>query len=316
MEVDIIKKSMPATAFVSSVALQRRRICRFFSVNVTADRNFFITLRQNLFNELIIKIFIAMNKIEKFKFQYLSNVEFTLAVPQIIVIADRYSVVPQQLGKRLDTLKAFLPELDKIEAQERRWRDAKTLDENERSRDAYVNTLIRTERTYSRVTVPEYGDASKKLTALFDKHGRDIADDRNTAETQRIYNLVEDIERAPGMLDALAVFALIPVYNAMKEANAHYDELWQRRNRELSEVEHVDSKAIRLSCVRAINALYEGIEYWAAESDDLAWSQLVTELSQLGSYYDRQIKARITRRKNKENTEKEPLIEPQSQSHP
>jgi hypothetical protein len=253
-----------------------------------------------------------MRRIEKFHFQSLSNVEFTLLVPYIIVIADRYLIVSRQLGKRLDALKAFLPELDRIEAQERGWRDAKALDGNERARDAYVNTLIRTERTYSRVTVPEYGEASKKLTALFDKHGRDIADDRNTAETQRIYNLVEDIERTPGMLDALAVFALIPVYSAMKEANALFDELWQRRNKDLSEVEHVDSKAIRSACVKAINALYEGIEYWAAESDDPAWSQLITELSQLGSYYDRQIKARITRRKNRENNEKEPLIEPQS----
>jgi hypothetical protein len=226
---------------------------------------------------------------------------------------DKYSVVPQQLGRRLEALKAFKPELKKIEAQEHRWRDAKTLDDHERSRDAYVNTLIRTERTYSRVTIPAYEEASKKLTALFDKHGRDIADDRNTAETQRIYNLVEDVERTSGMLEALDVFALTPVFNAMKETNALFDELWQRRNKELSEVEHVDSKAIRSDCVKAINALYEGIEYWAAESDDPAWSQLIAELSQLGSYYDRQIKARITRRKNKKNNEEEePLIKPQS----
>jgi hypothetical protein len=253
-----------------------------------------------------------MKRIERFHFQSLSNVEFTLLVPHIVTVAEKYPVVPQRLEKRLDALKAFLPELDRMEVQERRWRDAKTLDENERSRDAYLNTLIRTERTYSRVTFPEYEEASIKLTALFDKHGRDIAEDRNTAETQRIYNLVKDIERTPGMLDAMAVFALIPVYGAMKEANAHYDELWQRRNSELGEVGHVDSKAIRSACVKAINALYEGIEYWAAESDDPAWSQLVTELSLMGDYYDRQIKARITRRKNKENTEKEPLIEPQS----
>jgi hypothetical protein len=237
-------------------------------------------------------------------------------VPYIIAIADRYPGLIQQLGKRPDALKAFLPELGKIEAQERGWHDAKTLDSHERSRDVYVNTMIRIERAYSRVPIPDYEEASKKLTALFDKHGRDIADDRNTAETQRIYNLVEDIERTPGMLDVLAFFALLPVYNAMKESNSLFDELWQRRNRELSEVEHVDSKAIRSDCIKAINALYEGIEYQAAESDDPAWSQLIAELSQLGSYYDRQIKARITRRKNKETAEDEPLITPQSQSQP
>jgi hypothetical protein len=257
----------------------------------------------------------AMNKIERFRFQSLNNVEFTLVVPHIVTVAGRYPVVHQRLDRRFLVLDAFRPELKKIEAQERKWRDAKTLGELEHSRDAYVNTLIRTERTYSQVVIPDYEEASKKLTALFDKHGRDIAGDRNTAETQRIYNLVEEIERTPDMLDALAVLALTPVYKAMKEANRSFDELWQRRNKELSEVEYVDSKTVRTDCVKAINALYEGIEYWAAENDDPSWIQLIAELSQLGGYYSRQIKAREIRRENREhkdNRADEPLITPLS----
>jgi hypothetical protein len=161
------------------------------------------------------------------------------------------------------------------------------------------------------VAVPGLEEASQKFTALFDKHGRDIAGDRNVAETQRIYNLVEDIERTPGMPEALAAFALTPVFNAMKEANARFDELWLQRNKELGEMEHVDSKTIRKECVKAVHDLYEGIEYWANESDDVQWAQLAAELSQLGSYYAQQIKARITRRKNKEDIADESLITPQ-----
>jgi hypothetical protein len=258
-----------------------------------------------------------MVRIEKFRFQSLNNVEFTLVVPHIITIADGYPVVHQQLERRFQTVGAFGPELKKIEAQERKWRDAKTLGELERSRDTYVSTLIRTERMYAQIVIPDYDEASKKLTALFDKHGRDIANDRNTAETQRIYNLVEEIERTPEILDALAVLALTPIYKAMKEANRSFDELWQRRNKELSEVEDVDSKMIRTDCVKVISALYEGIEYWVAEDDDPAWKQLVAELSQLGSYYSRQIKARETRRRNRDNKDNntdEPLITSSSQS--
>jgi hypothetical protein len=255
-----------------------------------------------------------MKKIVRFRFQSLNNVEFTLVVPHIISIAEKYPVVQQQLLNRFGRLNAFLPELDKMEAQERKWHDAKTRDGYERSRDAYVNTLIRTEHTYSRVAIPGFEDASEKLTALFDKHGRDIAYDRNTAETQRIYNLVEDIERTPGMLDILASLALMPAYNAMKEANTRFDELWQLRNKELSEVEYVDGKAIRAECVKAINAFYEGVEYWDSESGNSQWTQLIAELSQLGSYYDQQIKARITRRKNKKNSDDEPLIDLKTES--
>ncbi|MDR2292967.1 MAG: DUF6261 family protein [Prevotellaceae bacterium] len=249
-------------------------------------------------------------KIERFRFDELKNAEFTLVVPHIVNIVEKYPIALQQLPKRIAALKAFLPELDKIEAQERKWRDAQQLDEYERLRDAYVNTLIRTERTYARVAIPGYEEASKKLTALFDKHGRDIADDRNTAETQRLYNLVEDIERTDGMLNILNVFALTPVYTAMKDANIYFDKLWQLRNTELSEVEHIDTKAIRAACVKAINALYEGIEYWAAESENAEWKPLIDEISKLSAYYKQQIKARITRRKNKENTDSEPTIKP------
>jgi hypothetical protein len=83
-----------------------------------------------------------MKKIETFRFQSLKNVEFTLAVPHIVGIVGRYPCVRWQLEKRLETLEAFLPDLDRIEAQERRWREAEALDEDERLRDAYVKTLI------------------------------------------------------------------------------------------------------------------------------------------------------------------------------
>jgi hypothetical protein len=255
-----------------------------------------------------------IQKIERFKFNGLKNMEFTLVVPHILSIVESSPVAPQ-LSRRLNAVKTFLPDLDRIEAQERKWHEAGQLNEAELARDGYVNTLIRTERTYSRVAVPGYGETSKQLTALFDKHGRDIATDSNIAETQRIYNLVEDIERTPGMLNALGELALIPAYEAMKQSNIRFDELWQRRNRELGESERVDSKAIRSHCIKAIHALYEGIEYLASESDDPAWTQLIRTLSQLGSYYKQQLKARITRRKNKTTSEDEPLIRPQTEQN-
>jgi hypothetical protein len=255
-----------------------------------------------------------IQKIERFRFDGLKNMEFTLVVPHILSIVEP-SPVASQTGRRLIEVKAFLPDLDRIEAQERRWREAGQLNEAERARDEYVNTLIRTERTYSRVVVPGYEEASKRLTALFDKHGRDIATDTNIAETQRIYNLVEDIERTPDLLETLATLALMPVFEAMKHANSQFDALWQQRNRELSESERVDSKAIRANCVKALNALYEGIEYLASESDDPAWTQLIRTLSRLGSYYKQQLKARIARRKNKTTSEDEPLIRPQTEQN-
>jgi hypothetical protein len=249
-------------------------------------------------------------RITRFRFEDLRNAEFTRAVPHIVAIIEQ-SPVASRLGKRLKELISYLPDLEKIEVQERKWHEAKQLNEAERSRDDYVNTLIRIERAHSRVTVPEYEIASKQLTALFDKHKRDIATDTNIGETQRIYDLVEDIERTPALFDALNTLALIPIYKHMKEANSLFDELWQQRNKDLSKQEHVDTRAIRSNCVKIINALYEGIEYLADEEDNTPeWMLLIRSLSQLGAYYKQQLKTRNTRRKNKQKAEDEPLIQP------
>jgi hypothetical protein len=97
-----------------------------------------------------------MKKINRFRFPNLSNEEFTRVVPHIVAIAKKYSVVLQKLEKRFVALQSFLPELDKIEAQTRKWREAKTLNEYEHSRSAYVHTLIRTEHTHSRVSIPGF----------------------------------------------------------------------------------------------------------------------------------------------------------------
>jgi hypothetical protein len=55
-----------------------------------------------------------MKSIERFRFQSLNNIEFTLVVSYIVSIAGKYPVVSLQLGKRFDALRAFLPDLDKI----------------------------------------------------------------------------------------------------------------------------------------------------------------------------------------------------------
>jgi hypothetical protein len=249
-------------------------------------------------------------RINSCRFEELRNVEFVWVVPHIVTIV-KESPLASKLDKRLNGVISCLPDLGKIEAQERKWHESKQINEAEHARDDYVNTLIRVERAYSRVVIPEYEEASKQLTALFDKHKRDIATDTNIGETQRIYNLVEDVERTPALLNALNTLALTPVYKLMKEANSRFDELWKQRNKDLSEHEHVDAKAIRSNCVGTINILYEGIEYLAHEEDYTPeWLSLIRRLSQVGTYYKQQLKARSTRRKNKIKTEDEPPIQP------
>jgi hypothetical protein len=245
-------------------------------------------------------------KIERFKFVYLRHMEFTIVVPRIVAIVESHDPDALRLTGRLNAVKAFLPDLDRIEVQERKWRESALLAESERVRDDMVNTIIRVERAYARVTVPGCEEASEKLTALFDKHKRDIAADGDTAETQRIYNLTEDIERTPGLPEALNGLALTPAYNAMKEANIRFDELWRKRNKELSEKDKVDSKAIRVACVQAVNHLYDGIDFYVVEYGVEAYRPLIMEINKLNAYYRQHIEAGLTLRKKNSNKPVQP----------
>ncbi len=244
-------------------------------------------------------------KVTRFKISNLRNMEYVLVVLRIIEIVERHVPDALHLRKSLNRLKAFVPELQRIEAMMRKWRKSRELDECEHLRDDMVDTLIRTERNYAKVSVPETNAASKMLTALFDKHKRDIATDTDTAETQRIYKLVEDVERDAAMLDALTLLALMPFFNMMKEANRQFDELWKERNRELGEENRANAKAIRAGCDKALTALANAIEHCSGEYDDLDYQPLAKELNRQSDFYKQQLKARATRRKNGEKTEED-----------
>ncbi len=250
-------------------------------------------------------------KIERFRITRLRNMEYTLVVPRIINIIERYFPESLRITRRLDALKAFLPELDKIEAHERRWHASQEKNDCERQRDEAVNAIIRTERTYSHLAIPAMNEVSKMLTHLFDKHGRDIASDNETSETQRIYNLVEDIERTPGMPEALEAFALTPIYENMKNNNIRFDELWRQRNKETSEITTVDVKAIRCACDKALIDLFNGIEYCAAEYTAEEYIPLINELNKLAVYYRQNLKARHIRLQNGAKSQEEPIMQPE-----
>ncbi len=237
-------------------------------------------------------------KIERFNISRLRNMEYTLVVPRIIAIVENHNPEALRLSKRMDALKAMQPELDRIEAHERRWHASQEKNDCEHRRDQMVNALIRTERTYANLEVLSLSEASKLLTQLFDKHGRDIASDNETSQTQRIYKLVEDIERSPAVKEVLVSLALMPVYETLKAANIRFDELWILRNKETSEVLPVDTRAIRLACDKALADLLNGIEYCAIEYNAADYQLLISELSKLGGYYKQQLKARQTRLKN------------------
>lgn len=245
--------------------------------------------------------------IERFKISHLRNMEYALIVPRILRIADSYDPERLHLGRRLNRAKAFLPELQRIEAIERKWHKSRQLGDSEFTRDIMVNTIIQMVRAFMRINIPVKSKAAELLDTLFDKHGRDIAVDSDTAETQRIFNLVKDVEASAELREAMNVLGLAEVFDYMKSANIEFNDLWEERNRELGQKEPVNTKAVRQKCNKALTALFDAIEHNSAEYEELDYLPLAKELNKQAAFYRQQLKARATRRKNNEKDKGEDI---------
>ena len=90
------------------------------------------------------------------------------------------------LEKAYGRLAALLPAVNTIAVQEKRNVLSAVLSELDNERDALLGVLISQSRTLSRVNLPSTTQAAVLIDALFDKHGRDMAQANYTTETQRI----------------------------------------------------------------------------------------------------------------------------------
>jgi hypothetical protein len=246
----------------------------------------------------------------KIHFPSLRNAEYPIVVNRIIGITKAYEPEKLGLGRAFVNLEAFQPRLATIEVQDRADHHSILLHDLDQERDTLFNGIYTVASTLRGMPVEAISTPATTLMTVLEKHGNDIARDNYTAETKRLYDLIDDISKIPDIETVLNALALLQPFHRMDEVNKEFDKLFMQRNQSQSEVERVNVRVIRAECDRAITKLWDAIQFNIDEFGEEDYKPLVASINTLNTYYKQQLAARAARRKAKQDVSKEPPIAP------
>ena len=250
-----------------------------------------------------------MSNIVKFRYSGFWNSEYPLVVKRLIDIVGSFDVATLKLEASYNKLASFLPNLAKIEVQEKSDSDSKRLDELDQIRDTNYNIIHSVAKNFQRSTIQEFSDYGHKIVSLVNKRKSDIPTTNYTAETKRLYDFIADAESQPEIMEAIEKLSLSEQFAEMKQANIDFDELFMERNKRQAE-NRIDVLTIRRECDKAITKLWSAIDQGCYEDGKEMYMPMLNIINHLNSYYKQQLTARATRRKAKQDVSKEDPIKP------
>ncbi len=249
-----------------------------------------------------------MSHIIRFNFPGLWNSEYPLVLSRIIDIVAAANPKEFHFENSFDRLAAFRPQLDKIEVQEKFDRDSITLKNLDQERDTLFRIIHTVVKAFARAPIAETANQTSDIMRILKKHGVDIPSANYTAKTERLNDLIADVEEEPEVLQSLENLSLLPIFEQMKERNMEFDRLFMQRNQRQAETERIDVRAIRIECDKAVILLWNAIEFCSNEYGEEKYLPLMKEINNFNSYYRQQLAARSTRRKtNKDLSAEEPI---------
>ena len=254
-----------------------------------------------------------MTRIIKYRVQGLWNSEYPLVINRIIDIVGAHAPQAIHLGQSYDRLAAFRTELSKIEVQERADKESALLSELDQRRDTFFNVIYNAAKALQRVPFAEVSNHAHRIVTLFKKHGSHMPTTNYTAQTKRMYDMAADVTAQPDVIASLEALSLRPLFEQMVDVNREFDETFMQRNQRQAETERVDARTIRLECDKALTLLWNAIEFCMTEYGEENYLPMVNAINRLNAYYKQQLAARATRRKAKQEVEKEEPIKPMEQ---
>lgn len=237
-------------------------------------------------------------EVSRLPLKELWNSEYTIFVDQVITISKKYNIQQLHLTKSLARITAFSDSLAKMTAQEKSNELSQKLNELDIERDNLVNGIIAQVKTMSKITIPNLATNAAILVRLFDKHGRDMATVGYNPETKRIKDLLSDYNTNSDVKAAAEVISVKILFEQLIPVNNQFETLFLERNQQYSDEDTIDARALRNEIDKAIVAYFDAIVFCSGEYDDQDYNPLVNELNQNTNYYKAQLKARVTRRAN------------------
>jgi hypothetical protein len=250
-------------------------------------------------------------KIERIRYGNLRTDEFVLVAIYIIDICGKYDNEVLYLGKSYGELSEFRSALESIRVYVRRNEKITRLGKLDDERDTLIRCIISVVNGFGDIDIPEIYANHEILSTVLEKHkAKTIANDSRTSETERLQKLETDINASSEIQTAFTKFGLQIVVNRLFAANKEYDALFREYISEKSTEERINTQELRRDCTKALTQYFDAIQYCAFAHEDIDYNPLINELKQLSAYYNQQLKARATRRKNGKQTDEEPPIEP------
>jgi hypothetical protein len=273
------------------------------------QKKLLVTLPQNLmfnFNLITMKV-----KIERVKYDKLHVDEFTLVAIYIIDICGKYDNYSMFLGKSYGELSAFRPALESLGIYVRKNEKTTRLGKLDGERDILIRCVNSVVNGFEDIDIPEISEDYTLLSTLLDKHKtKTIANDSRTSETERLQKLETVVNASVAVQASFAKFGLQPVVSRLFASNNEYDALFREYIAEKSTEERVDVAELRKNCTKALGQYFDAVQYCAFANENIDYNPLINELKQLSAYYNQQLQARATRRKNNQATDEESTIEP------
>jgi glutathione S-transferase len=250
-------------------------------------------------------------KIERIRYTALRVDEFTLVAIYTIDICGKYNNEILYLGKSYGELSSFRSALESLQVNVRKNEKLIRLGKLDTERGSLIRCVNNVVNNFEGVNLPEISESYEILSALLDKHKtKTIASDSRTSETERLQKLEADVNASSDIQEAFRRFGLQAVVNRLFVANREYDAMFREYIADESTKERIDITELRKNCTKTLGQYFDAVQYCAFAYDNIDYRPLINELKQLSAYYNQQLKARATRRKNGKTTDEEPPIEP------
>jgi hypothetical protein len=250
-------------------------------------------------------------KIERIMYSRLRINEFTLVAIYIIDICGKYDNYSMSLGKSYSELLSFRPGLESLQIYVRKNEKITLLGKLDDERDKLIRCVNNVVNDFKNIDIPEISEDYILLSTMLDKHkAKTIANDNRTSETERLQKLEAEVNASAAIQAAFARLGLQSVVNRLFVSNSEYDALFREYIAEKSAEERIDVTEFRKKCTKALGQYFDSVQYCAFAHENIDYNPLINELKQLSAYYNQQLKARATRRKNNQATDKESPIEP------
>jgi len=253
-------------------------------------------------------------KVEIYRIQltHLRNSEYCMFVSQLVVIFLKFDAELLHLKKSFDRLVALLPDLDKVRAQEQGSIYSNLVSDLNIQRTRIFVALVKQVKNLEKSGIASFATHVNLLNGLLDKHGRDIATANYNSKTKRLNDFLNDTTSSDEISAAISGLNLSLLVDELRNANNEFASKYIVRIENDTEIEAVDTHAIRTETDKALLDFFNAFEFCSVEYDELDYKTPALKLNEHISHYKTELKARETRRKNGKDTSTEAPIAPKA----